>query len=436
MRRSGRRTPTLLAAATLVFGAAAHAQRARPPEQLPDEALRVFVDCQDVSCDEDFLRTEIAFATFVRDRGDAHVDVLVTSQPTSGHGTELTVRFIGQKEFQGVDDELRYVAAATASDDETRRGLARLLERGLIRYANHTALAERIQISYATPAESAAPAPPPRDRWNHWTFSTMLSGAANGEKATKLLSINASLSADRTTEQWKINSSIQGGYSESRFDAGDAGTFTAVQRNYALNALVVRSIGGHWAAGGRATLTSSTFLNQRRTLRLGPAVEYNVYPYTESTRRQLTVQYTIGVTALDYIEETIFGKTSERLMDERVLASLQLRQPWGSVGASFEGSHFLNDFGKRRGVGITNVAVRVLPGVSLVLFGGFELVRDQLFLPRRDASTSEILLQRRELATSFRYFSSIGISYTFGSPFAGVVNSRFAGSSAGTNILQ
>lgn len=80
--------------------------------------------------------------------------------------------------------------------------------------------------------------------------------------------------------------------------------------------------------------------------------------------------------------------------------------------------------------------VRLFRGLSLVLLGGVELVRDQVFLPRRNASTEEILLQQRELATSYRYFTSVGLSYTFGSPFAMVVNSRFAGSSAGTNILQ
>ncbi len=37
----------------------------------------------------------------------------------------------------------------------------------------------------------------------------------------------------------------------------------------------------------------------------------------------------------------------------------------------------------------------------------------------------DILLRRRELATSFRYFMSMGFSYTFGSRFANVVNPRF-----------
>ena len=39
----------------------------------------------------------------------------------------------------------------------------------------------------------------------------------------------------------------------------------------------------------------------------------------------------------------------------------------------------------------------------------------------------EILLRQRELATSFQYFVSLGVSYTFGSIFSNVVNPRFGG---------
>ena len=46
-------------------------------------------------------------------------------------------------------------------------------------------------------------------------------------------------------------------------------------------------------------------------------------------------------------------------------------------------------------------------------------------------SDEEILVRRRELTTSYRYLISFGISYTFGSAYANVVNSRFAGSSGG-----
>ena len=72
----------------------------------------------------------------------------------------------------------------------------------------------------------------------------------------------------------------------------------------------------------------------------------------------------------------------------------------------------------------------------MITLGGVEFVRDQLFLPRRGASTDEILLQERQLATSFRYWMSLALSYSFGSRFANIVNPRFRGSSAGTNIVQ
>ena len=39
----------------------------------------------------------------------------------------------------------------------------------------------------------------------------------------------------------------------------------------------------------------------------------------------------------------------------------------------------------------------------------------------------EILLQRRQVSTSYSYFAGVGITYTFGSIFNNVVNPRFEG---------
>ena len=428
----------LLAAVALTRGAQAHAQTVPPaPDVRQEDALRIFVDCGDLACDPDYLRTEIRIVNYVRDRQDAQVYILVATQPTGAGGTEFTVDFIGQNEFQGANDRLRLVAAPAESRDRIRHGLTQLLKRGLVRYMNRTPLADRVQISYAVPGGPAATAvAPARDRWNQWTFSTTVTGFFNGEESSSGTSMSAALSANRTTEAWKISTSLQSRYNESRIDAGEAGTFTSIQRNHLVNGLVVRSLSGHWSAGARGTVTSSTFLNQSLTVRLAPAVEYNVFPYTEATRRQFTIQYSVGATSLDYMEETIFGKTSETLADQRILASLQIRQPWGSVSTAVEGSHFLHDFDRQRAVAVTNIDLHLFRGLSLVAFGGVELVRDQIFLPRRGASREEILLQQRQLATSFRHWSSLGLSYTFGSRFANIVNPRFAGSVGGTSITQ
>jgi hypothetical protein len=275
-----------------------------------------------------------------------------------------------------------------------------------------------------------------RDRWNYWTFGTALNGSVNGEKSYRFFAVNGSLSADRTTEAWKVNTSLQVRHSENRVEVSGIPTITTVARDYGIDGLVVKSLGGHWSAGARATLTSSTFFNQRRALRLAPAAEYNLFPYSEATRRQLTLQYSVGATAFDYAEETIFGKTSETLVDEKLVASLAATQPWGSIATSVEGSHYLHDFSKRRGVMVSNLDLHLLRGFSLLLLGGLELVQDQLYLPKRGASEEEVLLRQAQLATSFRYWSTIGFGYTFGSPFANVVNPRFGGSSGGVAIIR
>jgi hypothetical protein len=57
--------------------------------------------------------------------------------------------------------------------------------------------------------------------------------------------------------------------------------------------------------------------------------------------------------------------------------------------------------------------------------GSVSRIRDQLYLKAGDATDEEILLRRRQLATSYRYRFSVGVTYTFGSIFNNVVNPRF-----------
>ena len=52
-------------------------------------------------------------------------------------------------------------------------------------------------------------------------------------------------------------------------------------------------------------------------------------------------------------------------------------------------------------------------------------MRDQRDLPKAGASDEEILVRMRELATGYRYYFSVGVSYSFGSIFNNVVNPRF-----------
>src|SRR5207253_3154546 len=80
----------LVATFSLAFGIAASAQTAQADDEaLKRQAPRVFLDCQ--FCDFDYIRTEITFVNYVRDRKEAQVHILITTQPTGSGGDEYTL---------------------------------------------------------------------------------------------------------------------------------------------------------------------------------------------------------------------------------------------------------------------------------------------------------------------------------------------------------
>jgi len=102
------------------------------------------------------------------------------------------------------------------------------------------------------------------------------------------------------------------------------------------------------------------------------------------------------------------------------------------VSSSLEGAAYIDDFSKRRAVLFNALNVRLFKGFNLNMFVSASLVRDQLYLAKGELSDEDILVRRRQLASSFSYFGGIGVSYTFGSIFNNVVNPRFEGASGGT----
>ena len=141
----------------------------------------------------------------------------------------------------------------------------------------------------------------------------------------------------------------------------------------------------------------------------------------------LTVQYTVGGNQMDYVEETIFGKTSERLLDHRLAMSASMRQPWGSGFAEVAFSQFFKDSRTFTVAAVGNANVRLARGLSLSVSLSASRTEDQLSLPATGATVEEILVRERELATSYRYSLTFGMTYSFGSISNNVVNPRFGG---------
>ncbi|MEA1878395.1 MAG: hypothetical protein U9N86_16255 [Bacteroidota bacterium] len=97
--------------------------------------------------------------------------------------------------------------------------------------------------------------------------------------------------------------------------------------------------------------------------------------------------------------------------------------------------NYLHDFSKNNLSLSGSMSIRIAKGLNFNFGGGASLIHDQLALVKGGASTEEILLRRKELATAYQYFTYFGLSYTFGSIYNNVVNPRFGGSSGGMQII-
>ena len=392
--------------------------------------LRVALDCQNTYCDTDFLRTEVAFVTFVRDPADADVQVLVTEQTNGSGGDTYTLRFLGRGRLDGVRDELTTATGATATDDDERRALARALAAGLVPFVARTGGLDRLRIT-ATADASATPAAPERDPWNRWVFRLRGNGNFNGDANSRSRRLNFSTSAQRTTGRWKSEVSAFANPSRSAFDLdldGDGANDTTIvndQRSEGASASLVRSVGRRAALGVEAGASGATFSNTRLALRLEPGVEINLYPYSESTARLATLRYTVGLRHVAYRDSTIYFRTREALAEHALRLGLSFNQPWGTVGLSTTGRQYLNHPGQYALDGFGNVDVRLGRGLAVNGYLSVGLLRNQRELSAEGVSTEDVLLRRRSLATGYQYFGGIGLSYTFGSKFTGAVNPRF-----------
>ncbi len=387
--------------------------------------LRVFLDCA-FRCDLNHFRREIPFVNYVRDRQDADVHILGTRQG-AGAGTEYAFTFIGLGQYANHEDTLRFMASSTNTQDETREAQTHLLALGLIPFISSTPVAQRLRVLYTPPEEEVRSGVVGQedDPWNFWVFRISANGGASGESQERGFRVGGELSADRITEEWKIEIEGGGSFRTSTIDIDEDSSITDDRRNYDLEGRVVRSLGiEHWAAGLEGSVSASTFTNQDFEARVAAGIEYSVFPFSESTRKQLTILYSIGVSRFNFEEPTIYDVTEDTRANHRLNVAYSVRQPWGSASASVNAQNFLDDFALHRIRVSGRLRFRVTRGFDVNAGGSFSRIKDQIFLQGGELTEEEILLRRRQRETEFRYEMNFGFSYRFGSIFNNVVNPR------------
>jgi hypothetical protein len=415
----------------LMLAAAALLAAASPVEgQAPDlpavgqaGRLRVYLDCNHI-CFEDYLRDEITFVDFVRQPQDADVHVLAVSNETGGGGREIVLRFVGRERFAGHDEELRAITLSGDTEATRRELVLRTVEVALLAFMARDGFPSGVLVEVDTPGGSGGGVPA-GDPWSGWVFSVRTSADYSAEESTRDRSWDLNLGADRVTDAWKLTFGTSFDYSTEEFDLDEGDPLKAVRRERQTDWFVARSWGPHWSVGLDGQFRSSTFGNTKFSFETAPAIEYSVFPYEEYATRQLRLQYSLGVAHAQYNEITIFDQLDETHPLQKASATFERQETWGTIETRLEFSQYLHDAAFYRLEVNGDLSFRITRGLSVTFEVNASRIRDQLSLPRRDATDEEVLLRLRELRSAYRFSVDVGIRYSFGSLFNNVVNPRF-----------
>ncbi|MHC1732298.1 MAG: hypothetical protein AB9888_09790 [Bacteroidales bacterium] len=387
-------------------------------ENIREDAVKVFIDCS--SCDMSFTRQEIPWINYVRDVREAQLYVLVTRQNSGNGGDLYTYIFHGMDIYAGMDDTLTYTSNPHETSTEIRERRTNLMKAGLLRFAVRTPMIHEIKITHGDEIEQEIVT----DKWRNWVFEISTSPEYSSEERYKRLSLRNSLRVTKITPDIKLEIDFNQSYTKQRFIEEDLDT-TYLRSSERIENLIVKSLGDHWSAGMIWEMNTSTSENYDFNTTVMPSIEYDLFPYSEATHRQLRFLYSIGYQYSNYSDTTIYNKTSENLFGHQLRIAYQIQKKWGSIYFSLRGLNYFHDFSKHMISSDLFARIRVFKGLSVTLNLEAARINDQLSLRKGELSEAERLLRLKEQATGYQFETGIGLTYTFGSIYNNIVNPRF-----------
>jgi len=381
----------------------------------------LFIKCD--RCDNNFLKNEINYVNHVREQGLADIQLFIYRNRNANNGNRYSLDFIGKNKFSDKKLSLVLDTNPRLTRDEVRNALKRKIDIGLVYFLIETDISNKINISYDSVTNNSNSNEPSSDKWKNWVFQS--AGEVNFENETsrKESNIRIEFDADKVTNKIKLQFDIDFERSNNKYE-NDDNIFISKRNRKSFGAKSVWSINNKWSAGFNAGANGDTYQNIDFRYYIMPAIEYSFFPYYEFVRREMVINYRIGYGYRNYIEETIYNKLEENVYLHQLAFETRFRQPWGEIYTNLRGKTFLQDPSKNSFSLDSWFSIRIFEGLAVRFGGEIEIIRDQLSLPKGNASIEDLLLQQQEIATDFRSEFRIAIGYTFGSAFNNYLNSR------------
>jgi len=373
-----------------------------------------------------FIKQELSYVNHMLDRQNADVFIQITSLETGSGGDQYIIEYKGQKRFDGEEGKVSYNLEPNISENEHRTSLLSNIEKALLPFLLKTSVKEDVEFTIKKDATEETAVVDP---WKSWVFNLRANMNLSGQQVSKYTYLNASFSANKVTEDVKIQPRIFYNFNRSRFTyTEEDGTviddiFDITSKGAQLT--YVKSITDHFSAGFFTRAEEDSYSNYDLSLSFQPAIEYNIYPYAEANKKQLSALYKIGPQYNNYIDSTIFELDKELLFRHSLEFQFTKVEDWGSFDISLQTGNYLHDWNLLFASIQPWIELNVVKGLSFNIVGNFRWIRNQINIPKGDASRDDVLLQLQQLQSNYSYYGWMGISYRFGSTYNNVVNVRF-----------
>ena len=385
-----------------------------------NNSIKLFLKC---SCDSNYIRDQINYIDYVRDQEDANIILEVYGDPNGNRG-KYSIYFIGKNNFIGMDDKLSFESHPKMTNDEIRSGLKDKIQTGILKYLVKTTDINDLNISITKPESNISDNDSLIvDKWKNWIFEISASGYYEKESSRKVNDFNGRFEVNRYTEDWRIETTLRFFKRIEEF-LSETNNFKSSRVYKGAYGKIVRSISDHWSTGIFYGLSEDSYENIKFSNNFSPAIEYSIFPYKDVVRREMVLEYKIGYRKNNYQSKTIYGKNDEFLGIHSFAFKTRYRQNWGDIYSRFSFFTYLHDNSKNRLTFDNYLNIRIFEGFSLRLGAEIRFIRDQINLAAGQASIEDLLLQQRSIATDFYNEFRLGLTYTFGSAFNNIINTR------------
>lgn len=382
---------------------------------------RLFVSCL-AECFLDYLKQELSYFDFVRDRFQSDFVVLIVRQPAENSGERITIRLTAAR-THGLELEEALVLPAGATIEQTRSEVAQGIMRLLLEALKETPHVHAFSLS--VPKRNNESLSNQRDPWNYWVFSPEF--AASGEASRGSLWANGTIALGirRSTEKTKIRMFGSYGRSLSGFRFEDGRWVSGDIYDWKARTLYGFSLGERTSLGVVVQGNGSQYENLDGHVHAAPLLEFNFFPYSQNARKAIRLAYQAGPWANFYIEPNVESKMQEVRPYHAVSLVVDINQAWGSVQWIGQFNQFLDDPELFRVSSGALVSLRLAEGLAFNLSGQGAFVQDLINLRGRNLTDEELVLYTVQQATDFMVLWEGSFSYTFGSIHNTIVNPRF-----------